>query len=302
MKHFKQIEFKHFILIVAYVLVFLFLCFILLINTDKVYNSVVNKSVRKELSSLDLRSKAVYIYDLAENRVLFEKNARTPLPLASITKLMSTHCALKSLDRDMDIVIPDSVYSYNDTASSTGETEVWKVKDLAIYTLITSSNIGTDLLSDYAGGEGKIIDCMNKEAQKMDLFETRFRNTTGLDIDNVTPGSLGSAENVQSMFQNIYFSDYDIISKTSLKDFNIYSKNGTIHYARNTNIVAEQIVGLLGSKTGLTDIAGGNLVFVMDVGLNHLIFVTILGSTEEGRFVDALSISNVIIKSFRTRQ
>ena len=55
---------------------------------------------------------------------------------------------------------------------------------------------------------------------------------------------------------------------------------------RNTNLVASEIPGLLGSKTGLTDLAGGNLVFAFDPELGRPIVITILGSTEEGRFQD----------------
>ena len=39
-------------------------------------------------------------------------------------------------------------------------------------------------------------------------------------------------------------------------------------------------------KTGLTDLAGGNLAVVFDVGLAHPVVAVVLGSTESGRFVD----------------
>jgi D-alanyl-D-alanine carboxypeptidase len=43
---------------------------------------------------------------------------------------------------------------------------------------------------------------------------------------------------------------------------------------------------LLLSKTGYTDLAGGNLVIVYDAGINHPIAIVVLGSTEDGRFTD----------------
>ena len=39
-------------------------------------------------------------------------------------------------------------------------------------------------------------------------------------------------------------------------------------------------------KTGLTDLAGGNLAVVFDVGLAHPVVAVVLGSTEYGRFED----------------
>ncbi|MDB5204500.1 MAG: serine-type D-Ala-D-Ala carboxypeptidase D-alanyl-D-alanine carboxypeptidase [Candidatus Taylorbacteria bacterium] len=258
----------------------------------------VEKPQINYFADLPLKARAVYVFDSKENRILFEKNARTPLPLASITKLMTVHCALMNNTTNNYVTVPDKVYAYNDHATSTGLTEHWKIDDLATYTLVASSNAGAVTLANTMGGEDKTVACMNDEAQKLNLFETKFSNVTGLDIDANTPGAVGSAENVVTLFQNVYFSATEIINKTAFENFNIYSKNGIIHKAQNTNIIAEQITGFLGSKTGLTDIAGGNLTFGMNVGLNHMIFVAILGSTEEGRFSDALTISDAVTKSF----
>ena len=44
---------------------------------------------------------------------------------------------------------------------------------------------------------------------------------------------------------------------------------------------------LIASKTGYTDLAGGNLVIAFDAGFNHPIIVSVLGSTIDGRFTDA---------------
>ncbi|MES2409063.1 MAG: serine hydrolase [Patescibacteria group bacterium] len=251
-------------------------------------------------ANLQLKAKAVYVFDEKENKVLFEKNSHSPLPLASITKLMSLHCSLQHLDKESYVEVPDRVYAFNDGATSTGAFEEWKTRDLAIYTLITSSNTGAETLAKYAGGEDKVIDCMNTEALKLDLFDTKFDSVTGLDIDIGAgiAGAYGSAENVVTMLRNIYINDTDIISKTVFPDYEIKSKNGRIHKAVNTNIVAQKMTGFLASKTGLTDLAGGNITYIMDAGLNHKIFVALLGSTEDERFTDALIINDAVIKSF----
>jgi D-alanyl-D-alanine carboxypeptidase len=40
------------------------------------------------------------------------------------------------------------------------------------------------------------------------------------------------------------------------------------------------------SKTGYTDLAGGNLAVVFDAGIGHPVAVVVLGSTKEERFTD----------------
>ena len=56
--------------------------------------------------------------------------------------------------------------------------------------------------------------------------------------------------------------------------------------ASNTNDAQGAIPGLIMGKTGLTDLAGGNLAVVFDVGLAHPMVAVVLGSTESGRFED----------------
>ena len=43
---------------------------------------------------------------------------------------------------------------------------------------------------------------------------------------------------------------------------------------------------LLLSKTGYTDLAGGNLALVFDSGIEHPIAIVVLGSSQKARFTD----------------
>ena len=76
----------------------------------------------------------------------------------------------------------------------------------------------------------------------------------------------------------------------------LLSLNNYPHVARNTNSIVAEIPGLLVSKTGLTNTAGGNLVIVFDPELGRPIIVSILGSTEGGRFEDARTLINAVME------
>jgi D-alanyl-D-alanine carboxypeptidase len=66
------------------------------------------------------------------------------------------------------------------------------------------------------------------------------------------------------------------------------SGNGENRFsARNTNRETGKFPLLLASKTGYTDLAGGNLALAFDAGFNHPIVVVVLGSSYDGRFADA---------------
>ena len=62
--------------------------------------------------------------------------------------------------------------------------------------------------------------------------------------------------------------------------------------AVNTNERIADIPGLIGSKTGFTRLAGGNLVIAYDAGLNRPIVIAVLGSTRKGRFSDVTTLIN----------
>ena len=59
-----------------------------------------------------------------------------------------------------------------------------------------------------------------------------------------------------------------------------------MHHVINTNDLVDQIPGMIGSKTGYTDLAGGNLVLLVDIGIDHPIAIAVLGSTRDERFSD----------------
>jgi D-alanyl-D-alanine carboxypeptidase len=55
---------------------------------------------------------------------------------------------------------------------------------------------------------------------------------------------------------------------------------------------------MLLSKTGFTDLAGGNLAIVFDAGVNHPVAVVVLGSTEDSRFTDVSELVGATLAHF----
>jgi len=262
---------------------------------DVVQIAAIEKTRSNYFAHLPIQAKAVYVFDTRENRVLFAKNEHIPLPIASITKIMTGLCALDSLEEDGSIVVGKSDITGEDKNLLIPDEE-WKIRDLVSFMLVESSNDAARVLERAMGGAETAIPCMNKKAEAMNLFETKFFNATGLDIDD-RAGAYGSAENAATMLQYGLTRHRNFFEKTSVKSYNTVSENGVMHIATNTNRVSGQIVGITASKTGFTDIAGGNLVLAVNLGLDHIVIVSILGSTEEGRFEDALNLTDAAIRT-----
>jgi D-alanyl-D-alanine carboxypeptidase len=129
---------------------------------------------------------------------------------------------------------------------------------------------------------------MNKKAEELNLNQTYFLNETGLDVSKETAGAFGSANDVVKIIKYALKTNQDLFEATT--------NNLTI----NSNPYASTTTLLIASKTGLTDLAGGNLAIVFDAGFNHPIISVVLGSTEEGRFTDTQKLINAIFKYLTT--
>ncbi len=247
-------------------------------------------------AKLELSAKSVYVWDIQTHRKLYGLNEQARLPLASVTKIMTALVASETLPPDTHILVTDEDLLQEGDNSLYAQ-ETWKLRDLLKFTLITSSNdgasaiarsVGTHLSADASSTEAKKIfaEQMNEKARLMDLTRTHFFNETGLDRGGNESGAYGSARDMAMLFEYVFKKYPDILTPTTNTTLSITSEDNITHRAINTNEGVEHITGIIGSKTGYTDLAGGNLVVVLDIGLNHPVVIVVLGSTKEGRFTD----------------
>ncbi len=299
MEHEQKISKQLFIFNIVLVFAVILMTFLLFQNSqEKKQQKVVEaKVVKKSLAVFDnvnVKAKAVVVYDLADNRVLYAKNAGVQLPLASITKLMTALVATELLPKDSNITIK-SEFLREEGDSGLVVNESWNLKELLDFSLVTSSNDGVRSVAsvigavklnskDYDLGRKDFIEKMNKRAKELGLAQTFFVNETGLDVGNVS-GGYGSANDVTSLVKYMVRNQPEILESTKFSRISIDS-NDKKHTAKNTNDIVNEIPGLFVSKTGYTDMAGGNLVVAFDPSLGKPIVITVLGSTQEGRFED----------------
>ena len=270
-----------------------------------IYDSL-NKPIKKEtviynekdssrvFDGISLEAKSAYVFDIVKNEVIFKKNEFVQLPLASITKLMTALTATELIPKNSRITIrKEFLQEEGDTGLLDGES--WKLQDLLDFSLLVSSNDGVRSVAsvigamnlqtdDYNLGRKDFISKMNAKAQELGLQQTYFINESGLD-DGVLSGGYGSAIDVSKLMQYILENYPEILEATKYQTINISSFDKT-HTAKNTNVDVNQIPGLLASKTGYTNMAGGNLVIAFDSSIGRPVVVVVLGSTMEGRFQD----------------
>ncbi len=224
----------------------------------------------KELETLQnivnaTRARAVVVYDMSRDSIIAQKRSTEVRSLASLTKLVTASLVYQS---------------YQSTTSRA--TILPRIQHM----LTTSSNDEAKVLANsFANTEVEQVAIMNRYAKP---YNMTFKNVSGLDIildDGVRrqPSSQGNAVSIARFVADIYVQYPELFDTT-------------IHPRENTNISVNNLSFMLGGKTGLTDLAGGNLMVITQKGISQRYLIVVLGSTENGRFVDVENIAKALLQ------
>ena len=243
-------------------------------------------------AEIELGARAAFVFDVSTGKTLFDKNASAQLPLASLTKIITSVTALT--------LAPNyALVPFNN--------ERWSIKDLLSFSLTASSNDGVSAAAAIAGSfvshgetdaENRVwfIKEMNKEAHKAGLSASYFLNETGLDESMELAGGYGSARDAARLIAYAYQAHPELFGATTQSSSMFVEENGNEHEADNTNKIVAEIPMLRASKTGFTELAGGNLTIIFNAGIGKPIAVSVLGSTEDGRFEDVKNLVDTTLR------
>ncbi len=259
-----------------------------------------------------IQAKALYVYSPSTGEVIYQKNSSTILPLASLTKIMTALVAEQIRNEPVSPEVanafkmgnPETVPISEKALKLDGDQglkngEVWSIDELIKLMLLSSSNDAAAAIRQHLN-DYLFVNEMNDLAKRLNLNTLSFTNETGLDNSTETiPGDTGTAKDMAKLF-NYFVTKYpDIAAATRLQSSQFISLSGFSHVEDNTDKAIPRIPTIMASKTGFTDLAGGNLVFEFksETKINRTpkdIIVVILGSTKEGRFSDAITLKNSV--------
>jgi D-alanyl-D-alanine carboxypeptidase len=235
-----------------------------------------------------LEAKSAFVWDVINQRPLYQKNADSPRPLASLAKVMTALTANSLAVNDVTINLSD-LAPEGDSELKVGSD--WNIKNLIDYVLLVSSNDGAHALAASAGlSNEEFVSRMNRKAQEIGLAQSSFQNEHGLDTTKSQSGAYGSARDMALLFEYAIKNYPHLLEATRYFALPISDQSNDHYLAKNTNEIINFIPSPIASKTGSTELAGGNLVVAFDAGLGRPIIVSILGSSEKGRFDDMLKL------------
>lgn len=248
----------------------------------------------------DISAQAVMVMRQKTGQVLFSKNADLSLPVASITKLMTSVIFLENMDIFDRVEISGDAKTpveEGEKLSRVGAGEWFKAEDLLKLMVIDSDNdmarSAAEAVSLKLAPELKIASfqsrlsfftsLMNKKKEALGMSGSNFDNPAGLDSLNnySTAGDLAKlalyiSQNHPRVWDISRIYETDVVSA---------SGSGLKYHLENTNPLLKEMPDIVGTKTGSTDGAKKSLVLVVNAVKDEPVIFVILRS--EDRVKDA---------------
>ena len=210
---------------------------------------------RFALPDFDVPCRAAVLIDLSSGTVLYEKEPDAPMPIASITKVMTLLLAFEAIDAgkvSLQDTVPVSGHAYN-----MGGSQIWlepgesfTLDEMIKAICVSSANDAAVAVAEFIGGsEPAFAEMMNQKAAELGMVNTTFKNACGLDEE----GHLSTARDVAIMSREILLNHPQITDYTTIW---MDTLRGGQTQLLNTNKLLKRYQGVTGLKTGTTSGAG----------------------------------------------
>ncbi len=240
----------------------------------------------------DLKSKAAILMDVKTGRVFYEKNIYERLPMASISKVMTTLIIMEAIESGK-INLEDEVIA-SKYAASMGGSQIWlkpkekmTVRELLKAVLIVSANDACVALAEHVSGSEKVfVEKMNNRAESLGMKDTQFYNTNGLPRAN---NNYSSVQDIAIVSRELINNHPMILEDTSIWTSSL--RNGK-SFLRNTNELVRHNKYVDGLKTGFTSKAGFCITATGKKDGKRFIAVVLNAPTSDIRFTEIEKLLN----------
>ena len=245
--------------------------------------------LHKTRDPLDLESSVALVVDPTTNEVLLSKNSKAVLPIASITKLMTS---LVVLDAGQDLhetitITEDDIDTEKGSSSRLAVGTRLSRAEMLHLALMSSENRAANALGrNYPGGLQPFVRAMNARAFQLNMRDTHFVEPTGLSSKNQSSANdlalLVKAANQNSLIRE-YSTSHEALVPVGERTLQFRNTNGLIR--GGTWDIALQ-------KTGYIAEAGRCLVMQVTMAGRELVMVLLDSAGKYSRIADAERIKN----------
>ena len=220
-------------------------------------------------------------FDLDDGRVLWQRNALRPEPMASLAKMMTALLVVRSAPADAKVRVTREALAYQ----GSGVGVLPKGKDVRLETLLaglllpSGNDAAIALAQHVAGSVPEFIVRMNAMARRMGLQCTHYTSVDGF---------ADSARTCASDLAVLARADLDqpriaALTRRRLVVAPLPIKGGKVYLYNNNPLIRAGYPGVTGLKTGETVAAGLCLVGTVEAG-GHRVGVVILGARTPAQY------------------
>ena len=208
---------------------------------------------------LKLPLRSGLLFDVRTGQVMWQKDPTEPLPIASLTKMMTALLvATRAHPSDRVLITSDALHYTGSGVGLLPKGKRVSLTTLLYGLLLPSGNDAAIALADHvAGTQARFVAVMNQRATQLGLRCTHFTTVSGI----VDQGNYSCAQDLaliahlvleQPLLARI------VSSRSAILPFPI--KGGKLYLYNNNPLLVLRYPGVDGVKTGFTDAAGQCLV------------------------------------------
>ena len=238
----------------------------------------------KPIHDPKLKSSSVLIIDQNDSSVLYSRHSDVPMPIASITKLMTALVVLDAkqpLDEPIQITEADRDFPQGGFSRLAVGTTLTR-GDLMHLALMASENRAAHALgNNYPGGMPAMVVAMNAKAAALGMTSAHFVDPTGLSSQNVaSPEDLSKL--VMAAARNPNIREYSTDRRYAVK-----VRRHMVEFHNTDNLVANPTWNIIVQKTGYITEAGKCLVMAAVIEGRSVVIVLLDSFGKYTRVADA---------------
>lgn len=257
--------------------------------------------------AFDTKASSAFVLDQTTGTVLLNKEADTPLPPASMSKLMTLYMTFEAirrgksdggLDLNEELRVSEHAQSYGGSSMFLRSGETVTVEDLIRGIIVLSGNDACVVIAEALSPDGTeygFARLMTQRAQQLGMTNSTFTNSNGWP----QPGHLMSMRDLATLSARLigdFPEFYPLFAETEFEFDNRVPSNRL-----NRNPLLTMGIGADGLKTGHTQEAGYGLTGSAKQGDRRVIFVISGLDSVAARAQESQAIVNWAFRQFAMR-
>ena len=278
-------------------------------------------------NNFSIDAKAAIAVDADTGKIFYAQDSTTPMPIASITKVLSIYVVYDKIkNEELDLL--DQVVISPQLAELSTKPELsnvalvanqaYTVESLIHASLIQSANAAIMALGEkVAGSQEQFVNLMRQKAESLGITDAKIISVSGLNNRDLGdfryPGTGDDEENEMSA------QDVAIIAKHFIADYpEVLNITSTVQESFGENTAQPSIMqnwnqllpglplqkkGVIGLKTGTTDLAGACFVGVIRQNSREVITVVLHANNQandsNARFVETSKLMDYALNQWQ---